>query len=78
MPDGEGPSLRFVDTKTSRTRRAVWLPAFAAERLRAHRTAQAERRLALGAAWCDLDLVCESGDGAPIDPDSFTDRKSVV
>jgi integrase len=26
----------------------------------------------LGAGWADLDLVCERGDGDPLDPDSFT------
>ena len=44
----------------------------AVERLRQYRTDQAERRLALGAGWHDLDLVCERGEGAPLDPSSFT------
>jgi integrase len=67
--DGE---LAFVPPKTDRARREIPLPAFAVERLRAHKTDQARRRLMLGVEWSDHDLVCERGDGAPVDPDSFT------
>jgi integrase len=69
MPDG---TLGFTPPKTERARREIPLPAFAVERLRRHRADQAQRRLALGAGWQDLDLVCERGDGAPLDPSSFT------
>jgi integrase len=67
-----GGELVFTPPKTDRSVREVPLPAFAVERLRAHRTAQVERRLALGAGWVDHDLVCERGDGPPCNPDSFT------
>ena len=67
--DGE---LRFVPPKTDRARREIPLPAFAVERLRQHKIEQAAHRLALGTAWRDLDLVCERGDGTPLDPDSFS------
>jgi integrase len=67
-----GGKLVFTPPKTERSRREVPLPAFALERLRSHRTAQVERRLALGLGWHDLDLVCERGNGAPCDPDSFS------
>jgi hypothetical protein len=40
--------------------------------LKRHRAEQAERRLALGPAWVDLDLVSEKGDGSPIHPDVFS------
>ena len=69
LPGGE---LAFVPPKTERAKREIPVPAFALERLRAHKTDQARRRLALGAAWHDLDLLCERGDGAPFDPSSFT------
>jgi len=42
-----------------------------------HKSAQAERRASLGVPWVgpdkrDEDLVCDRGDGGPIDPDAFT------
>jgi integrase len=40
--------------------------------LRRHRKEQSERRLLLGAAWHDLDLVCDRGDGGHLDPDGFS------
>lgn len=67
-----GNELAFVEPKTERARRTIPLPGFAVERLRRHRTEQAERRLAVGAGWPNLDLVCDRGDGAPLDPHSFT------
>jgi integrase len=67
--DGE---LAFVPPKTDKARREIPLPAFAVERLRTYKTDQARRRLMLGAGWSDLDLVCERGDGGPLDPDGFT------
>jgi integrase len=67
-----GGELTFAAPKTDRAVREIPLPAFAVERLKRYRTEQAQRRLAAGAAWTDLDLVCERGDGAPCDLDSFT------
>jgi integrase len=67
--DGE---FRFKDPKTKRSRREVAIPAYAVERLRRWKVEQAEHRLAAGPAWHDLGLVCERGDGSPIDPDSFS------
>jgi integrase len=69
QPDG---ALSFVPPKTARAVREVPLPNFVSERLRAHRAAQGERRLALGSHWHDHDLVCESGDGSPLNPDNYT------
>lgn len=40
------------------------------EALRRHRREQAERRLALGSAWKDLDAICEGGDGQILHPDT--------
>jgi integrase len=62
----------FAAPKTKSAVRAVPLPAFVVERLKAHKAAQNSRRLALGADWHDLDLVCERGDGSPISPGAFT------
>ncbi len=67
-----GEGLRFFDPKSSRSRRMIVLPPFVLPHLRAVRADQAERRLVLGAGWADLDLVCERGDGQPLDPDSFS------
>lgn len=67
-----GEGLRFFDPKSARSRRMIVLPPFTVTPLKAWRKDQAERRLTLGAAWTDLDLVCESGDGSPLDPDSFS------
>ena len=64
--------ISFVAPKTDRSRRAVSLPASVMERLRRYRKEQAERRLALGAAWVDGDLVIDNGRGAPLDPDSLS------
>jgi integrase len=64
--------LVWTDPKTNRARREVGLPAFAVDGLHQWRRTQAARRLALGPAWQDLDLVADRGDGAPVPPDSFS------
>jgi integrase len=69
-PRGRAPT--FAAPKTDRSRRAVSLPPFVVDRLRHHRKEQAERRLFLGTAWHDLDLVCDRGDGEHLDPDGFS------
>jgi integrase len=67
--DGE---LVFVAPKTDRARRTIALPPATVALLRSHRKEQARRRLLLGAAWADLDLVLEDGDGRPISPDAVS------
>jgi integrase len=57
-----------MEPKTDRARRTVSLPPFAVEVLRRARKEQAERRLLLGAAWVDEDVVADRGDGRPIEP----------
>lgn len=64
--------LVFMEPKTDRARREVALLPEMVERLRRWRVEQAEKRLRLGTAWVDEDLVCERGDGAPLDLDAFT------
>ena len=63
-----GGELRFMEPKTDRARRTVSLPPFAVEVLRRARKEQAERRLLLGEAWIDEDVVADRGDGRPIEP----------
>lgn len=67
-----GRAASFVAPKTDRSRRTISLPPFVTERLRRHRREQTERRLLLGAAWRDLELVCDRGDGEHLDPDGFS------
>lgn len=73
VPTPEGRrTLTFLDPKSDKARRTVRLLPAAIERLRTHRQEQLERRLALGAEWGGLDLVCERGDGLSLDPDAMT------
>jgi integrase len=62
----------FVPPKTKTSTRDVPLPDVVVERLRPLRVEQAECRLALGAGWTHLDLICEQGDGQPMSPGAFT------
>lgn len=62
------------DVKTDAGRRSVSLPREAVRILRRHHAAQAERKLALGAAYQDHDLVFCYADGRPWDPRAFSRR----
>ncbi|MPZ15607.1 MAG: tyrosine-type recombinase/integrase [Chloroflexi bacterium] len=64
--------LRFLTTKTHRSRRSVTLPPSVVGLLRRSKASQSERRLLLGAGWQDNDLVVERGDGKPVRPDTLT------
>jgi len=68
---GAKGELRFVEPKTSRSRRSMALPEFVVKALRAHRVQQAEARLAAGPAWQDNGLVFATGKGTPIEPSSL-------
>jgi integrase len=75
--NGDQTTLAFLDVKTENSKRQLELGANLVKRLRRHKVVQAERRAFLGAAWIgpdgrDDDLVCDRGDGGPIDPDAFT------
>jgi integrase len=63
-----GRGFVFQQPKTSAGRRAVALSPRTAKRLRAHRQEQVKRRLILGAAWRDYDLVFPNELGGPLDP----------
>jgi integrase len=62
----------FVDPKTSRGRREIALPGSLVEWLRRLKVSQAERRLRLGEAWVNHDLVLDTGAGAPIRSDAVS------
>jgi integrase len=73
--DLEGATLRvtttlqghsFAEPKTERSRRSIVLPSRTVAVLRRHRRSQTERRLLLGEAWADGDLVVDRGDGQPL------------
>ena len=70
-PDGHS-ELAFLDLKSERARREIVLLPLVVRALREQRRRQAERRLASGDAWIDVDLVCDRGDGGAPDPDAFT------
>lgn len=57
---------KIVPPKTHRSRRIVLLPTFVVQTLKRHKANQGERRLAIGSAWVDNDLVVERGDGQPM------------
>lgn len=57
---------RIVPPKTHRSRRIVLLPTMVVQTLKRQKAAQAERRLAIGGAWVDHDLVVDRGDGEPM------------
>jgi integrase len=68
----EAGTLRVQRGKTSAARRTINLPPSMVAALKRHRKEQSERRLLCGAAWQDTDLLVDSGDGGPIDPDSLS------
>jgi integrase len=57
--------LQRQDLKTRRSRRTLALPAAVTAALRAHKKDQAARRIRLGAAWHDNDLVFPDPEGEP-------------
>ncbi len=63
-----GGSFVRTSPKSSRGRRWVPLSPSAVSMLRRYRKEQTTRRLSLGEAWADGDLVIDAGDGKPLDP----------
>jgi integrase len=59
-----GQPAQFGPPKTAESYRQISLPRELAAKLRAHRAAQARRRLQAGSAWQDLDLVFPNRKGA--------------
>lgn len=64
--------LEFLDVKTENSRRQLDVGRGLFNRLKLHKVTQTERRLLHGAAWLDHDLVCERGQGGPLDPDAYS------
>jgi len=62
--------IEFKPPKTRSSMRTVSLPKEVVAILREHKRRQNERRLALGEAWNDHDLVFAVGTGNPIHPDN--------
>ena len=57
--------------KTQRNHREIQFSDVVLTRLRAHRVAQAERRLALGEAWTDNGLIFPTSVGTYVEPGNF-------
>ncbi len=66
-------SLRFLPTKTVRSRRTVPLPTSVLDALREHQARQ-ERERHEARVWLDSGLVFVTVVGTPIDPTNFTHR----
>jgi integrase len=63
-----GGRLVFTEPKTERSRRTVALSGPLVAVLKAHRSRQAQDRLAAGAAWQSENLVFPTKIGTPLDP----------
>lgn len=69
-----GNDWAFEEPKTAKSRRIVPLSRSLLTRLRAHKTAQLEARLKLGADWQDHDLLFTSEIGTPFSPNNLRKR----
>jgi integrase len=67
-----GYQVRWSEPKTERGRRVVALDPGTVEHLRAHRVAQLEERLSVGASYQDDNLVFAKVDGTPLHPQSVS------
>lgn len=57
--------LGSKEPKTPKSWRSIVIPPLLVDALRTHKLEQAKRRLELGPAYRDLDLVCAAADGGP-------------
>lgn len=71
---GGRAGISFKQPKTAQSRRPIDLPHLLAEALVKHKGRQAERRLVLGNAWEDNDLIVCDDTGRPIVPNQLTQR----
>ena len=65
-------TLTLIEPKTARSRRTVPIPPTVAAALRAHRVAQNEHRLLLGAEWNHLGFVFTTAYGLPLEGSTVT------
>jgi integrase len=68
------PGLQLMPLKTERSRRTLQMPEPIIERLKAHRRAQLESRLAAGKYWTDTGLVFTNSIGKPLDSANLRKR----
>lgn len=66
-----GGELLFVEPKTTRSRRAVELPAFVRPHLERQRDGRPGRKASCP-TWIEHDLVIDRGDGRPVNPDTLS------
>lgn len=71
-------TMEFDTPKSHRSTRTISLPAFLVDALKRYRKSQNERRLMLGEAWHEFDLICERGDGHPLRPDTISKQFRTV
>ena len=70
----KGGGWTLTEPKTAKGRRTVPLPTFAVQALREHRRAQAEQRLAGGAAWNDRGFIFAAENGEPLNSRNLDQR----
>jgi integrase len=66
----------FQEPKTPKARRTITVPAEVIAALREHKRSQNVRRLTIGQAWRDNDLVFSVADGGPINPTNL--RRNLI
>jgi integrase len=66
---------RFVDPKSAHSKRAINLPQTLIEVLRMHKARQSERRLQVGEAYQDRDLIFCTALGTPLDRGNVVKRE---
>lgn len=70
----KGGGYKFGEPKTKKSRRSIPLPAGLVAKLKAHRRLQLERKLQLGQAYSNLDLIFATELGTPIHYRNLTQR----
>lgn len=71
-------TMEFDTPKSHRSTRTISLPTFLVEAFKRYKKSQNERRLTLGEAWQEFDLICERGDGQPLRPDTISKQFRTV
>ncbi len=73
--DPEG--FHFTEPKSARSRRRIALPPIVSATLKRHKVRQAEKRLNLGPAWHDNDLVFPNEIGRPLQKSNLQRRSFI-
>ena len=73
----KGGGFAFCEPKTKKSRRTIPLPKSIVPKLKKHRKEQLERRLKLGEAWNNYDLVFTSEIGTPLNARNLYQRHFV-